>query len=110
MREFNKEHGKIVYDENWEAQLNRNFDLLQEIDNEAKAANSMVGRILSFGYADGYAHYQIVRENKNTVRVQCLDGLGDDWVLPTIGACGTISKQIAMQHLSFKDNPIFGRI
>ena len=54
-------------------------------------------------YADGYAIYQIVRENKNTVRIKVCKDIGDDWVIPYWGEETTIDKSHAERNIGHRD-------
>ncbi len=85
-----------MYDENMER--------LEACDKKARDAGKIVGRYIQHPYADGHAVYQIVRENKHTVRIRVCTGLGDDWILPAWGEECTIDKATAMQFLSIRDN------
>lgn len=84
---------------------------LDELDEKARKAGSLVGRVIRHPYADSYAVYQIVKENKSTVRVRVCHGLGDDWTLPAWGRESTINKQTALQFVQAADRfaAVFGR-
>jgi hypothetical protein len=83
--------------------MNENRKHLEECDDGAAEAGQMVGRYIGHPYADGEAIYQIIKENKQSVRIRVCAGLGDDWVLPAWGAECTIDKGQALQFLGFKD-------
>jgi len=83
----------------WDA----NFKALQEEDKRAKEEGKLVGRYLEEHYADGYAYYRIVRENKKSVRIEVVTGIGDDWVLPYWGEKSSISKGYAQESLFRRD-------
>lgn len=76
-----------AYEQNWKR--------LQELDEEAQRRGLVVGRYITHSYADGQAVYQIVAENRKTIRIQVVRGLGDDWVLPAWGVDATIDKAYA---------------
>lgn len=84
--------------------IKKNEEQLYGIDREAKEKNQLVGRYIQEPYADGYAVYQVIRENKNTVRVRVCTGLGDDWVIPYWGEEYTINKEYAIQSIKSRDN------
>lgn len=57
--------------------------------------------------ADGYAYYTIVRENKRTVRIECVampDGLALGYKVPYWGDEATIDKEYALQSLRARDS------
>lgn len=86
-----------------ERYMKSNWDILDRCDQEAVAAGTLVGRYISHPIADGRAHYQIIRENKRTVRIRVCRGLGDDWVLPAWGEESSISRAVAENFLRRKD-------
>ena len=85
------------------ARLNRAWAEIERVDKEAKAKGTLVGRYIKHQYADGYAVYRIVRENKATVRIEVVTGIGDDWVLPAWGTAATISRKVAEQFIGRQD-------
>lgn len=84
--------------------VERNHQILEENDQEAKAKGTLVGRYIDHPYADGKAIYIIVRENKLSVKIEVCSGLGDDWVLPAWGGSATIPKETALQFVNSRDN------
>lgn len=90
---------------------NRNFKQLEKQDREAKKAKKLVGRYISMSMADGKAFYQIVKENKKSVRIKVCIGLGDDWKVPYWGKESTIGKDYAASCIRVRDgiNKIFSR-
>jgi len=89
----------------------RNWNNLKEQDKQAKESGVIVGRYIQHQYADGHAIYTIVKENKNSVRIEhCALG-GDDWVLPAWGYKATIDKNLALTNLNQRDRlaEIFSR-
>jgi hypothetical protein len=81
----------------------RNWKAIAEADEKARKEGKLTGRYIKHGYADGYAVYQIMRENKKTVRIKVCRGIGDDWVLPAWGEECTISKQTALSFIDYED-------
>lgn len=53
-------------------------EIWNRIHNLDKNAVGLVGKHIKFSAADGYAHYIIVKENKQTVGVERLP-YGDNW-------------------------------
>jgi len=82
---------------------NRNFRALEEGDKKAKGNKSLVGRYIQEQYADGHAFYKIVKENKRTVVIQSIKGLGDDWIIPYWGKKATIDKQYAIMSIDRRE-------
>lgn len=80
-----------------------NREKMQQKDKEAKEKGVLKGRYIREPYADGYAFYEIIRENKNTVRIRVVKGIGDDWVIPYWGEETSIDKEYALQNLAQRD-------
>jgi hypothetical protein len=92
--------------DDWEEmkrEMDANYEAMEKRDKQAFEKGRMVGRYIQHQFADGYAYYQIVKENKNSVRIDVITGLGDDWVLPAWGRSITISKKQAMGFLAGQD-------
>lgn len=87
----------------WKKQMDANWEKVRKADEEAKAAGKLVGRYLDFPAGDGKAIYTITKENKTTVRVEVVTGIGDDWTIPTLGAGGTIKKEVALANVNRRD-------
>jgi hypothetical protein len=87
----------------WNKTIEDNWELLTNSDSAAKNNRTLVGRYINHQYADGYAIYLIVKENKTTVRIEVCTGLGDDWVLPAWGAKATINKKDALRFINYRD-------
>lgn len=79
--------------------MDRNMDILQAQDQEAIKNNTLVGRLVSIGVADGYAHYQVIKEYKKTVRIMVCQGLGDDWIDRRWGWGCSIPKEEALRFM-----------
>jgi len=76
-----------------------NWKQIEVCDNLAAKAGSLVGRYITEPVADGSAVYQIIRENKKTVRIKLCTGIGDDWAVPYWGIETTIDKQYAVDKI-----------
>jgi hypothetical protein len=85
------------------ADTDRNFKALEEQDAKAKEAGKLVGRFIQEPFADSFAYYVIVKENKVTVRIRVCTGLGDDWVIPYWGEETTIKKDYAEMSVGYRD-------
>ena len=97
---------ETVNSEDWdqaELALKNNWNKLEAIDENAKNNNQLLYRYISHPYADGEAFYQIIKENKTTVRLRACTGLGDDWVLPAWGKECSISKSQAELFIKRRD-------
>lgn len=88
-----------------------NFKRLEECDKKAKERGSLVGRFIQEQYADSYAYYQIIKENKKTVRIRVCTGIGDSWTIPYWGKEATIEKSYAIESIRRRDalNRIFSK-
>lgn len=93
-----------VNEYNFEDVWRKNTQQLEECDQKAKKEGILVGRYISEPYADGQAVYQIIRENKKTVRIKVCTGIGDDWILPYWGEEATIDKNYVIKKLEFRDH------
>jgi hypothetical protein len=80
-----------------------NQEYLDKLAAEAKAKGTLVGRYIREGAGDGYATYIIIKENKKTVRIQHVTGLGDDWHIRMWGFEASIPKDYAMQSIRSQD-------
>jgi hypothetical protein len=80
-----------------------NFNKLVEKDAEARKQKTLVGRYIAEQFADGYAYYTIVKENKKTVKMKVVTKLGDDWVIPSWGETPTLDKRYVMSKINFRD-------
>jgi hypothetical protein len=90
----------------WKAfsdQMSKNVKIMEENDRRAAKAGKLVGRYIRESAADSYAYYLITKENKNTVRIEVITGIGDDWTIPYWGREATIDKRYAMKNLQFRD-------
>lgn len=80
-----------------------NWDKLEAEDKQAKDQNQLVGRYITEPYADGKAVYIITKENKKTVDIEVVTGIGDDWVIPYWGKKARINKKYAIDSLFSRD-------
>ena len=87
-----QEHKSIDWEKYSEA-IKNNFNLLEEINKRCKENNSLVGRYFTSSVADGFAYYQVVKENKNTVHIIRITGLGDDYRCPRYMNGGIFDKE-----------------
>ena len=87
----------------WVKKIDENWKKIKEQDEKAKQEGVLKGRYIQEAYADGYAIYQIVRENKNTVRIKVCKDIGDDWVIPYWGEETTIDKSHAERNIGHRD-------
>lgn len=85
----------IMIDENWKKVVER--------DAYCRQQDKLVGRYVQEPYADGYAYYEIVRENKKSVRLRVIQNIGDDWVLPYWGEEYTATKEYVLNSLAHRD-------
>ena len=78
---------------------------IREIEEKAISDGTLLYRFLYESVADGKAIYQIIKENKTTVRVRLcsMDGLYDDYIVPQWGAEATIPKSYAESGIRFQD-------
>lgn len=87
----------------WKDRFDKNWALLKKCDSEAAAKGQLIGRYITEPFADGQAVYQIIKENKLTVRIRVCTGLGDDWVIPYWGGETTIKKEYALQKIKQRE-------
>ncbi len=91
--------------------IDENYKQLERIDKIAKSKGELLGRYIDVPVADGKAIYQIMRVNKNTVRIKALGGFGDDYILDSWGCEATVDKEYIISLVKSRDklNEIFGR-
>ena len=97
---------EIDYKQGWKeanAAMDRNRDLLQKIDQDAKAKGELLWRYIQEQVADGYAIYQIVKVNKKSVRIVHCEGMGDDYFVSYWGGEATIDMDYALTNLGWRD-------
>jgi hypothetical protein len=83
--------------------IKSNFNQLQKIDKSAKQKGKILYRYITQPHADGRAYYQIIKENKKTVRIKVCTGIGDDWIIPYWGEECSIDKKFATELISSRD-------
>jgi hypothetical protein len=91
----------------WEkmlAESERRYEELEKQDREAQNRGQLVGRYISQGVADGSAYYQIIRENKKTVRIRLFEGISDDYRVAYWGYETTINKEFAVNNIHGRDS------
>ena len=81
----------------------RNYDAMVARDEQAKAKGLLIGRYVKKPYADGYAYYEIVKENKNTLNLKVVTNIGDDWVVPHWGTAPKVNKKSTVSRLEVED-------
>lgn len=91
--------------------IDENYEQLRKIDRMAKSKGELLGRYIDVPVADGKALYQIMRVNKNTVRIKALSGFGDDYILDYWGYESTVDKEYIQNLVRNRDKleEIFGR-
>jgi hypothetical protein len=93
--------------ETWEkmlAESDRRYEELQKQDQEAKERWQLVGRYIEVGVADGSAYYEVIRENKKSVRIRLFKGIADDYMVGYWGYEATIDKQFAINNIHGRDS------
>lgn len=83
--------------------MEENFNEMLRQEKEAYDNGQLVGRLISVPQADGRAWYQIIRENKNSVRIRVCIGIGDDWISPIWGGEATLQKKDMHLHLKRRE-------
>ena len=81
----------------------RDETIMEEKDRKARANNSLVGRYIEEQHADGYAFYEIVKENTKTVKIKHLK-IWDAWVIPYWGLSATIDKKYVKDQLQYRES------
>ena len=81
-----------------------NFQKVLDEDIKAKNDGKLVGRFIREPYADGYAFYKITKENKRTVTIEVIKGIGDDWVIPYWSEKARIDKEFVLAKIDFRDS------
>ena len=96
---------EVSYDLGWEEadkEFEKNWATLIQQDKEARANRILVGRYIEEGIADGSAVYVITKENKTTVRINHVTGLGDDYMIPYWGHEASIKKNYVINKFHTK--------
>lgn len=84
-------------------QMDANWALIKKVDQEAKQQGTIVGRYIKEQIADGYAIYIVTKEGKRTSTVEVVTGIGDDWVIPSIGRIGSLKTDYVCANISRRD-------
>ena len=103
---------KIDYaSKDWQKQEKRNFDKLEKSDKEAKKKGILVGRYIRESHADGYALYLIAEESKDTVKIEHITPISDDYVHSYFGYGRVIDRDYVEQSIAGEDklDEIFGK-
>ena len=79
------------------------YSVLLREDKRAWTKESLVGRFIQEPIGDGYAYYKIVKDNKRTVHIEVVKGLGDDWIIPYWGEKATINRLHAVLNIAMRD-------
>ena len=92
--------------EAWEkmiAESDKRYEELQKQDQEAKERWQLVGRYIRVQVADSYAYYEVIRENKKSVRIRLFEGICDDYQVSYWGYEATIDKAFAVNNIHGRD-------
>ena len=81
----------------------KNYDKMVAKDKKARKKGKLVGRYMREPIADGYAYYEIIKENKKTLRLKVIVGLGDDWRVPYWGDEANVDKNYVVDLIAFED-------
>ena len=87
----------------WCSWIEGNRNKLRELDQKAKKDGKLLGRMVRFQYADGYAVYQISEVQKNKVRLLHVTGLGDDWNYPGVADGDFYDRKLAEEQIRHRD-------
>lgn len=90
--------------EKYISEIEANQEKMNQKDLIAREQGLLKGRYVRIPQADGYAFYEIVRENKKTVRIRVITGIGDDWSVSYWGNEATIDKNFAIQNIGQRDH------
>lgn len=67
--------------------INNEYDTFMNVDKAAKAAGTLIGRVVREQIADGYAHYKVVSHNTRTAILEHIDWC-DGWTIPFVENMG----------------------
>lgn len=90
------------FGEKFDAKMNKQDDLMEELETLARAQKTLLGRTQRFPMADSYALYLITKVNKKTVELTWLNWC-DAWVDDRLGYKGTISREYVQKQKNFDD-------
>ena len=80
-----------------------NFKQMQAKDSQAKRQCRLVGRYIYEPTGDGRAYYQIIKENKRTVVIKVVTGIGDDYRVAYWSEQATISKTYVLEQIGGRE-------
>jgi hypothetical protein len=82
----------------WPAWEKVNAELEAELDAISKAAGNglVIGRVLTFGVADGYANYVVTKIRKNDVVVEWVP-MGDGYSSPAVGLSADKTEYVVLR-------------
>lgn len=105
MRIYNNECIKTNFNniDKYLSDCDKNYKLLCEIKNEALDRNELLGSIISFPVADGFAYYQVLKIKDNNAFVVVCKNLGDDYEEILIGKEGWIKLQFVKNQLELNN-------
>lgn len=86
----------------WQKEDTRKTKEMETRDLTSKSSNSLVGRYIREPFADSYAYYEIVKENKTTVKIKHI-AIGDAWTIPYWGKSATVKRVYAVQNVKARD-------
>ena len=90
---------KTEASEQWLLQHETNFDMLADIDQQAKVKGTILGRYIREPFADGAAIYQVIEDLKSHVIIKWVNAIGDDWMIPYWGKEAKIKKTYATENI-----------
>lgn len=76
--------------------------LMDELKQYARKANSMTGRIIKFPHADSYAFYLVVKVFKTKCRLQWIDYM-DGWMDSRLGDKGSLDIDFVHSEIYKED-------
>jgi len=77
-------------------------DLMKQ-NKKAKKNGLVVGRVLEVTVGDGFAYYEVIKENKKTVRIRWVPGIHDEYRTIYWGKGETLIQKRTFEILSFLD-------
>jgi predicted nucleic acid-binding Zn ribbon protein len=75
-------------------------DLMKQ-DKKAKDAGKVVGRVIEVSVADGSAYYEVIKENKKTVKIRWVPGIHDEYRTIYWGKGETLIQKRTFEVLSY---------
>jgi len=80
------------------------------VNDAAKKAGKLTGRILQIPIGDGYAYYQVLEKNGDEALVSVITGIGDDWIVPDLGHKSKINLSRVKAYLMRCSDEQFFRV